>query len=181
MTPLAGELSSPPVIGQFYLVPHVQMRLDIPRHKRRSLIWMAWAPIFGPLHEDTDIGVPQQHWHFDWRFMPQCIWNEWIHDRRRYAVDLILNQVFTTGEASLKRRKCLREMPSYPGVNQVPFLAKLREKYSMQQLSCWTCPHRGLPLNGLPVKDGVVKCPGHGLYWNVDAITEQTQQTEVTA
>lgn len=74
-------------------------------------------------------------------------------------------------ETELRRLPCLREMPSYPsriGGTLMHFVRQLENAYvSHRKPDCQTCPHRGMPLRGLPVSRGVVTCPGHGLRFKV--------------
>ncbi len=61
-----------------------------------------------------------------------------------------------------------RETPEYPDVTKITWFTVLEAAYSDARMKCKTCPHRGLPLDGLPVKDGVITCTGHGLKWNIE-------------
>jgi hypothetical protein len=70
------------------------------------------------------------------------------------------------------RFRCQRRMPSFPthiSGQPIEFVAGLENAYADVKLKCSKCPHRGMPLTGLPEKDGVVVCNGHGLAWNVQS------------
>jgi nitrite reductase/ring-hydroxylating ferredoxin subunit len=75
------------------------------------------------------------------------------------------------GEPQLKRKICRRVMPDFPmqitSAGRPVWQKKLERAYKATNAKCGRCPHRGLPLNGLPVKDDKVICPGHGLQFNV--------------
>jgi Rieske [2Fe-2S] domain len=67
--------------------------------------------------------------------------------------------------------KCLRRMPRYPV--RTNFRKALEAAYVSATVidkdGCRLCPHKGIPLHGLPTeKDGSVVCPGHGLRWTKD-------------
>ena len=58
------EMGKPLKIGKVYTVPCVRAK------------WMRrdpwWVPVIGPAHNEAEvIGLPQQHWHVDYRFLPR--------------------------------------------------------------------------------------------------------------
>jgi hypothetical protein len=74
------------------------------------------------------------------------------------------------------RLLCKRTLPDFPvelkykdGRERWAFewQPRLESEYAAIRAACTRCPHRGFSLAGLPVKDGKVVCPGHGLQWNV--------------
>lgn len=153
MLPKVSELTTEPVVGQYYMVPCVRMR----HQWLHSLHMKGWVPVSGPSHEDADyIGFPDEHWHFDIRFIRTTTWT-FGEVARCNAVEM---------GPMLRKKKCIRSMPDYPTF-EIPWMPKLESAYSDKKMKCMTCPHRGLPLNGLPVVNGIVTCPGHGLRWNV--------------
>lgn len=163
-----SELTSEPEVGKFYLVPCVKVASG------------DWIPIVGTLHEDKEhIGFEEYHYHRDARFTSD-------KQNRRSTPDNMLDPeiysmvvaVIRTEPPVEKARKCRRRMPDFPlraRFNEHPpraFGAKwfptLERAYSKTKASCARCPHRGMLLNNLPVKDGVVVCNGHGLAWDVE-------------
>jgi hypothetical protein len=51
---------------------------------------------------------------------------------------------------------------------EISFVRKLEEAFEHETLKCHTCPHKGMPLDGMPIDaEGRVVCPGHGLRWNL--------------
>jgi hypothetical protein len=155
------------IVGRRYRVPCVS--------------WQGYlTPILGPMHEDAEhIGFKHQHWHIDFRFVSK---QQWEGMRESYAdYSRVHGKVITADKAEsgvvYVRRKCLREMPVFPrdipdgghGSMAVPWLSKLESAYADKRLNlnCMTCPHRGLPLDGIAPKNGVLVCPGHGLAWDV--------------
>lgn len=178
--PRVEDLVSPPVIGQRYLVPCVL----VPREGIGSTPF-GWWPVNGRLHDDADLGVPQQHYHFDPRFMStrqfECRMKFW--ERRVELLDLpheiaksdVLASILPQPKNILslryqvRRMTCMREMPLFPRPRVMStWLPGLEERYADKiAKDCRTCPHRGLPLSSIPVDEhGMVTCPGHGLRWN---------------
>lgn len=159
-----------PVMGHRYVVPCV-LRTGV------------WFPVIGPAHEDGEyIGFKQLHWHYDFRFVARLDWEAWtegVHDQVNVLSRVLV--VRDGEEARVVRRvkRCLREMPLFctqyvrtcGTVSNVHWMENLETAFadSKLKLDCMTCPHRGLPLKGLPVSPrGTVVCPGHGLAWNVN-------------
>lgn len=155
---------SNPIVGKFYNVPCIQSENG------------KWFPILGPKHEDADyIRFPTEHYHFDFRFITN---SDIIRQfGRSYHPGQFFGSVATAARGmaggcyrmdtiKTMRRKCIRQMPEYP-IDRAIWLPQLEAAYADKKMKCMTCPHRGIPLDGLPVKDGVVTCPVHGLRWNV--------------
>ena len=71
------------------------------------------------------------------------------------------------------RRKCQREMPDFPS-HVDGWLNTGHRHLEAAYRGCRlkpdhpVCPHKGFPLEGLPEKDGVVICPGHGLAFDMN-------------
>ena len=63
----------------------------------------------------------------------------------------------------LRRKVCLRQYESIPELEK--FSEKLREDFiaSRLDLKRRICPHKGADLSTIPVRDGVIECPLHGL------------------
>ena len=161
-------ISDPYVVGRYYTVPTV-------RGKVYSDLY-DW-PVMGPEHEDAEfINFPHQHYHVDWRFVPERLFNS----IGKYGLNTsILGTPLMNGEKSngrwlhehglpdplMKRLRCKREFPEYP---KAPWMKDLEEKYEGCRLKTAICPHRGIALDNLPCnEDGIVTCPAHGLRWNI--------------
>lgn len=163
MIPVA-TIAEPYTIGRVYRVPCVF-----------ATAWQRAVPIIGPLHEDKEhINFPEPHWHIDWRFVSKADyhWYSWqgtspVHSR-------VISQKNTAGPIVERRMKCKRPMPEFPvfpyNNKPVHWLRGLQDAYADTKLKCgMICPHRGMPLAGCPVTDGVVICPAHGLAWDVES------------
>lgn len=158
--------------GRLYEVPHVVWCHSVaitygrPEWVPRSL----FIPILGGLHEDREIiGFPDDHWHIDWRFVPESSWKQIgkLHsdrDANTNAALRVISEKNTTGIIFRKRRKCLRSHITFPDIG--PWHKKLEETYASTRMKCLTCPHRGISLVGAPVINGALICPGHGLAWH---------------
>jgi nitrite reductase/ring-hydroxylating ferredoxin subunit len=141
--------------------------------------WNYWFPVYGPWHNDAEvIGLKEWHFHVDWRLVAPSIYRIYENDSRKAS-----SAVFTRQEIGLrgdtdepatemKRRRCWREMPIFPAETRgvpVPWMPALEREHCDKKLKCGkVCPHRGFSLEGMPAKEGVVVCPGHGLAWNVE-------------
>ncbi len=159
-------------IGKFYNVPCVL--LGFPFHRE-------WYPVIGPQHDDAEyIGIAVRHWHYDVRFLTALQLKRLMYAypggvEASAMLRLVTEQMLdpTCTKPVLKRKRMARDMPNFPmtdGRNPNPFARKLEAAYADVVLKpdCRTCPHRGMPLDGVPVKDGVVICPGHGLAWDLN-------------
>jgi hypothetical protein len=164
-----SEIEGEPVIGKFYLVPCVET------------IWNTFLPVIGSPHDDTAIiGISGEHYHFDTRFLTNSQITGITRDSSIERKNVIGSVFWTKGYFSearrsgtvYKRLKCLRQPFEFPLVtpdgHPIRWIPALEAAYKDVKLSdCLKCPHRGIPLKGLPQKGGVVKCPGHGLAWNI--------------
>lgn len=156
------EMTTPPVVGRFYLVPCVRLRL--------TGGGTSWWPTQGPPHEDADIGVPQVHYHHDPRFWTKAQLSGWLRPLPLVLGSVTEKAAILEGPAYMRRR-CSGSMPIFPRERvQDLWLPALEQTHAAATLrgACKVCPHRGIPLASLPVAaDGTVTCPGHGLRWDV--------------
>lgn len=178
MSERVDEMTSPPIIGRYYLVPCVYVDHKIAEGRGRWLgpqqervtepyrqIQTGWWPVIGPRHEDAGLGFHPYHWHYDMRFL--AAWQ--MQERTRNGNDLVrifgqpLSDYGGLIGPEYRRRKCARKMAV---TNRLETLRDaLLPHYQEATLKgpCMVCPHRGIPLASLPTIDGVVTCPGHGL------------------
>lgn len=165
------EEANEAIIGKTYDVPHVIWVGNVngsgkPHWVPGSLL----LPILGPMHEDRElIGFPDDHWHIDWRFMPESSWKSiacWnIHrDVDTAAAARVLSEQNTSRTIVRRRRKCIRPHITFPSIGK--WHKKLEAAYSEHVMKCLVCPHRGISLVGAPVINGALVCPGHGLAWD---------------
>ena len=165
-----SEVDSP-VVGKHYLVPCVERRGD-----GKPSFW----PVLGDWHEDAAIiGFKWHHYHYDARFLTGKQLRSLAAFRSEsYALVAVFTNEAMRRDVSVKqpdvvfkRRRMQREMPDFPSIgvdgNKVVMASKIEEAFKDVKMTCMTCPHRGFRLTGLPVKDGMVICNGHGLRWNV--------------
>jgi hypothetical protein len=165
-----SELKIEPVVGRYYLVPCVQEMFGL------------WVPVIGPEHEDSAIiNFPGQHFHRDLRFVSDA-------DVKALAGHVSRAPICRPEEAALivptmsknqiterpveRKMLCKRRMPDFPlfvKVRLAPhWMGPLERHYAHANAKCGRCPHRGFNLKGLPVKDGKIICPGHGLQFDVN-------------
>jgi hypothetical protein len=166
-----SDIEGEPEVGKFYLVPCLLYRGD-------------WTPVMGPRHDDKEfIGVVEEHYHRDVRFTDDGTCEYLASEIFQPAPDAytmlsIVSTRFAKGEPVYKRRKCRRRMPEFPIelrrrldpliTSHATWIKPLEAAYKDANANCGRCPHRGFSLQGLPVKDGKVTCPGHGLRWSVE-------------
>ena len=165
-----------PMVGKFYLVPHIE------QIRARS---SRWLPVLGSWHEDAeDIGFPYWHYHLDPRFLSDRMLASLCHlgmPRARGVMVCPISDHPDMFDAqrralrrtpTLRRRMCQREMPEFPKSreNYLPWQKALERRYRHYQVDPCNpiCPHRGFNLGMMtPDDQGVVVCPGHGLKWNI--------------
>lgn len=161
------ELTSAPVVGQFYWVQVV------------NGVWCGkrlWYPVMGDMHEDGKFfQFYQQHYHLDRRFisdkssasdavsMP-------FHNRPVWRRGAGVWQHVVLSEPKVARRKCVRDMLPFP----LHFRAVRQMQGALSGAQCqrhetgWVCPHRGLRLGSTEASQGVITCPMHGLQINAE-------------
>lgn len=152
--------------GKFYRMPVVKAD------------WMGRVGeyvVMGPEHDDADyIGFELPHWHVHPQFCTEygLKLNEtssgktvprWVH-----AVLAPSSEGYTPLEiepeyVGLRLRKCRRPMPEYSVVP--PWSGELSAAMRDRPLKLDhpVCPHKGADLSCVPVRDGVITCPLHGL------------------
>lgn len=187
------DLTSPPVVGEFYLVPTV-------RYQWFNL--KANWPVFPSFHEDKEhLNFPWPHYHVDPRFIapsvaerveawggghlgtlaqthPLSIRTRKAVSENRYGdrgVDIHQAALDTEPHPDIvwRPRQCHREQPQYIFGDAEP-IQRLREAFAVQQCprnkAGWVCPHKSYPLGSVEPDDrGVITCPLHGL--QIDAQT----------
>lgn len=154
------RLTSPPVIGQFYLVPTI-------RYEWYSKI-RPW-PVVGAIHNDSDrFSFPHDHYHLDLRFTPA-----WALNMRPFASPL--SELPGSGplpSIEFKSVRCRRTMPTYPHHDRKEIIGIQRDFAGHQCASGkggWICPHRKFSLGSIDPVDGIITCPLHGM--QIDAAT----------
>ena len=158
----------------------------------------SWIPIIGPSHEDREfIRFPMEHWHVDYRFLPERqrrehnnvfaipvthVWPD-VPDADGSGIPLA---ELAAGKFPLEsylrtmRRRFGVPYPGYPGPHRAFWLPELQAAYGDEHLGPdLVCPHRGLPLEGmLPDAEGCVTCPGHGLRWHLESGALRPQEDD---
>jgi hypothetical protein len=158
--------------GRFHLVPAVRVT------EWRGLR-DCWIPVMGPKHEDAEhVKFPWPHFHVDWRYVPQRVWNRfWSNTGRHYGMpiqcpDMRGNKVIAEGP-TLRRFTLKRDGGAYP-IKSATWRKSLGESMGCQKLMNGLCPHRGIPVSAMQRDGDILTCPGHGLRWH--AITGELVQ-----
>lgn len=180
MTQRIDELTAPPVIGQFYLVPTVEGVW----YGRRG-VW----PVIGPKHNDAQcLDFDAQHFHIDGRFIAGND-DDWPLWRRVFGGPMSVTDQVNVGGLPApiwRRRKCQRLVN--PKLNALQKLAAGYDKWrchfdqwegrqARHDGRGWVCPHRSVPLADHPAVDGIITCPLHLL--RIDAGTGRVLPQEV--
>lgn len=165
---IVTNLKSEPIIGQFYLVPCI----------RTNHIPLNWIPIVGDFHTDSELRIPEKHFHYDVRFIPGLFFPKQSRNNYPPEVEQIGRVIgiekdkfelhaIEPIEVELKRRKCLRRMPEFPLQKVGGIHNEMHKKYHGKSVKCGKCPHRNFPLENLPKdENGFIICNGHGLKIN---------------
>lgn len=163
------DLTEPPVVGRFYLVPTV-----IGTWHGKDGPW----PVMGVKHEDAEwLSFPWLHYHLN-RFF--------VNEEEEYrAVRSPLTE--NTGYLSnsplpapfLRKWKCRRSIVAkFPTENIPPKDRRAHMWWEMfdhftgvqcKRSSGWVCPHKGARLGAIIPIGGVITCPLHGM--RIDART----------
>jgi hypothetical protein len=157
------------VVGAFYLVPCIFVPF--------GFYGIKWVPVIGTEHRDAELGADWDHWHVDWRFVPDKtlrqaespLVNNSPHGKVISNTSADRGRHELTRAPELKRRLCRRTMPEHPAKPR-PAWAAMEEG---QRSRCnklkdgHICPHRGIDLRPFAKEDGTAICPGHGLHWNL--------------
>lgn len=169
------NLNSPPVIGETYIVPCVLGKDPV-----RKNCAAQWWPVFRPKHEDTEytkraiqekwsggeffnideVFYGEQdpyHYHVDPRFAPTELYSQWEVENESWH-----NFVYPENDdVEFREMKCIREMP--PQRLFTGFTRKFVEDHQVKEVKCGRCPHKGTLLNSMPMDEGKITCPAHGL------------------
>lgn len=152
--------STPPIVGEFYLVPCVSVDKSFGRD--------GYLPVMGDFHNDPELNVTDTHIHLDRRFMTDDEVKKSLgKDSQDDGILVVWAKTYNSERKKFKiverKMQCIREMPNIEGIQFV-----LEEIYKDTKLNCSTCPHRKFDLSSLkPDEHGNVVCPGHGLQWNL--------------
>lgn len=160
-----ATLDHEPIIGQAYLANAI---------KHQDL----WHPIIGNLHTDPEFTGQQaatiKHYHVDMRLLDDKLWKFWGMNDNKFlnspygffpAVG-ILNESLT--EKDERPFVCQRSFPDYRKVHlHTNGMQDVESKFKdhIIKLDKPICPHHGAPLGNVPIRDGVLTCPLHGLNW----------------
>lgn len=159
-----ADLTSEPIVGQFYLVPCVKLKVGNEITNGTILLdgknWKHGttnvAPVLPDVHLDHEDHGPKigRHIHVDPRF---------IFDYHRMGVIVGEDQI-ESGDFQEVAMMCRRRMPDW---NKFP-LPTLQEKYKKSKINCNRCPHQGTYLGNCPTDGRVIVCPAHGLKFDAE-------------
>ena len=180
------DLTGPPGVGQRYLVPCVHA------------IWCGkadWWPVLLPLHSDADhFAFEPRHYHVDTRFLAPARAPRDGAAEPQGALQWPLAEVLGPwnapepnpfSKAEWRWRKC-QHTKTLDSCEQwlrrhetvTKFRAAMAGRTCPVQNGRRLCPHRAADLTTVPVVDGMVVCPLHGLRidattWRVEAVADE--------
>lgn len=176
-----------PIVGHKYLVPCFANDVDdwLARQAGPKSFFLhdAWLPILycEGSHADPELGVENQHLHYDSRFISghKLVNIGGFHFTTAVIQNLYIQwsweELESEGLIQWRSRKCFRREQVFPQTNRFneKIVTPLEDKYRDSQIQKdWICPHRRICLKGHPVKDfdgrKGITCPGHGLTWDID-------------
>lgn len=167
IAPLENDLYIP---GRYYHVPVV----------RGTFASMDgdWV-VSGPEHDDAEvIGFEHRHWHVHPQFLKPRHWHEnglYNGSKVRDWLNTVIlsddcDDTLNTADAvfiGIRRKKCWRKMPEYCA--RPPWADELTKAMRDKPLGPRRiCPHRGADLSHVPVRDGCIQCPLHGLTFDAE-------------
>lgn len=137
--------------GEFYIVPCII---------KDNMI----TPVLLPGHSDKENGQKEIHYHPDTRFIDHA--GKYFANREDYNfyVSRPRPQVGIDGILDYFVLPVFNE--EMPDPTQVEFIKNSKLKHKC--IHKGKCPHRGYDLSQVEPKDGVIKCPLHGLIFHKD-------------
>lgn len=164
------RLTSPPVVGELYLVPTIRF------YAYGGV--SSWWPVIGPRHEDKEhLDFEHLHYHVDVRFLsPTQQRLMRAHDRsvsvETVAARVPISNCFGDPPAphpTFRELRCRAINHSYPSAlaGQWDNFRQLWVSYAGQTCKRgkggFVCPHRHFPLGSIAPVSDVITCPLHGL------------------
>lgn len=170
-------LNTPPIIGEYYLVPCI-IKEDFILRNSFDLEWkedilisksfyekqMIITPILNHKHSDRENRQQYEHYHIDFRFI--AFEGDGINVKKIDDYDFTTEIRFNIIEENIKHKiqlfplKCITNKQKWVG--GITKNSKLKHKC----IHKGKCPHRGYDLSKEVPVDGIITCPLHGLKFN---------------
>lgn len=177
--PRIDELTEPPVVRRYYLVPTVDQEF-FGYHR-------PW-PVIGPKHTDREhLGFVDSHYHIDGRFIEPWLSRKLLKVTNYETLERVIaglplmaplghaylgQRVIEAGPIVYRRLRCYRAecVYDYPITEGMRGFLDLWHAFGGRTCDSdsqgFICPHRRAPLGSLVPHDGVIRCPLHGLRIN---------------
>jgi len=151
------DINRPVKVGESYLVPCVV------RHDN-SITYI--TPVINHPHNDVENGQKEVHYHVDYRFLK--------HKNDDYYPTVVNKHSKYYFAEEIRPQKGVHGKLEYfimPVINEehkgiTPSFQISKSKLKHKCIHKGKCPHRGFDLSQVKPKDGVIKCPLHGLIFN---------------
>lgn len=181
-----------PIIGEYYLVPCVvkQVIHKKENYPQEELLWLdldhipphllptitnirKCTPVFNHPHNDVENGQHEIHYHMDFRFTgsdPHKL-------PKGYELTWDARPTSSSNSPTKVEYLPLRLSSYITGATGVRLISKSKLKHDCIYKS--KCPHRGYNLSTVPVEDGMITCPLHGLQFDPDTHKLLTKLNEL--
>jgi hypothetical protein len=185
MTVRIDQLTEPPRVGRSYLVPCLVPRNRDTQNLEESLsdfhgkVYRDWVmgvrPVLLPLHEDSELGTAQEHYHIDIRFCSELRLRDFRDSSKSFTShEIKLHEMVNSHEEFLEdffrlewlNLKCYRHLPEFTPTIQTRAGYQFLKSFVGKSVDCGKCPHRGLHIASVQRSGNAgdrVVCPGHGL------------------
>jgi len=185
MIPFIDQITSPPEVGQLYMVPSYESSMLHQREGGPNLL----IPMLGPIHNDN-IQHPYPfkfldgiNGHIDTRFIERKVYpaqgDGWRRgwDSERLLQPQIKNNQVIANSFGYRVFRCLHGRCERDNTDWAA--RQLFEKYlnhsDCTKLIDGRCPHQGTYLGSvMPDADGIIHCPAHGLRFKGGIMIEQS-------
>lgn len=131
-----------------------------------------YIPVNGKPHKDEELGVDWEHYHVDWRFIPE-------KDRVKYAgdhghfnnTDYYYIVIRKEDVEFLEWRTSEHKTSFEPAQYFAHWIIRLEKEYTGKRCKGKKCPHKGADLSDcIPNSNREITCPYHGLLINSDTM-----------
>lgn len=158
--------------GEIYLVPCLVKRetknlpeedlwLDVGNGQFKKTMFYV-LPIINHPHNDAENGQFETHYHIDYRFIKHYNDANFPTIKNSHSTHVFGSKIRPTpsfGKLTYYPLPVINE--DFKGITEVSLIKNSKLKHRC--IHKGKCPHRGYDLSQVPVVNGIIKCPLHGL------------------